>query len=109
MKRWLVACALSAAAALAVRADLRAVGAKTHTVKIDGTAYSPAEVAVALGDRVVWVNRDPFAHTVTSREAGLDSKDIEAEASWSVRPAHKGRFTYVCTRHPSMRGTLVVE
>jgi plastocyanin len=104
-----VAGGVLAVALLSSHADAQPRPAKTHTVTIDGTAYTPATVTVPLGDQVVWVNRDPFAHTVTSREAGLDSKDIEAEKSWSIRPHTKGRFTYTCTRHPSMTGTLVVE
>jgi plastocyanin len=90
-------------------ADSQARTPKTVTVTIDGMAYSPATQTIAEGDQVVWVNRDPFPHTVTSQEAELDSKDIDAGGSWTVRPQHKGRFTYTCTRHPNMRATLVVE
>ena len=97
------------ATVLSRHAGAQAPTGKTHTVAIDGTAYAPATITIPLGDRVEWVNRDPFPHTVTSRQGGLDSKDIDADKSWSIRPRTKGRFTYTCTRHPSMTGTLIVE
>ena len=39
---------------------------KTHTVVIEGTSFQPPRLAVALGDTVVWINKDPFPHTATS-------------------------------------------
>ena len=47
-----------------------------HTVVISGTAFTPPTLTVNAGDRIVWKNDDPFAHTVTSREGKFDSKEI---------------------------------
>jgi plastocyanin len=46
-----------------------------HTVTIEGMKFQPEELTVASGDVVVWVNKDPVAHTATSTDAGIfDSK-----------------------------------
>jgi plastocyanin len=65
-------------------------------------------LTVGQGTRVTWTNRDPFPHTVTARGA-FDSGDIGAGKSWSFTAKRAGRYDYICTLHPNMRGTLVVE
>ena len=108
--RALLLCAVIVAAAPAV--DGRAQQKEsptTHTVLISGTAYKPATLTVKVGDRVIWKNDDPFAHTVTSGEGHFDSKEIPAGQTWTYRAGQKGRFTYICTLRRTMKGTLVVQ
>src|SRR5690242_5225765 len=40
--------------------------AETTRVVIDNFAYSPREITIAPGSRVLWLNRDDVPHTVTS-------------------------------------------
>jgi plastocyanin len=82
--------------------------AATHTVVIDGVKYEPATLAVKRGDTVVWINKDPFPHTVTAPGA-FDSHAIAAGKSWKYTARKSGEFAYVCTLHPNMSGTLKVE
>jgi plastocyanin len=77
-------------------------------VSIDGTSYSPSTLTVKRGDTVTWVNKDPFPHTVTSGK-DFDSRDIAANGSWKYVASKAGRFDYICTLHPNMKGVLVVE
>jgi plastocyanin len=82
----------------------------THTVVIEGMMFKPAALTVAPGDTIVWVNKDLVAHTATSSEAGIfDSKLIAPDKSWKVVLRTKGEFAYICTYHPTMKGTLHVE
>jgi len=83
--------------------------AATHTVAIDGVAFAPETLAVKVGDTVVWVNKDPFPHTVTSQTGGFDSHDIAPDQSWSYTTTRTGVFPYLCTLHPTMHATLKVE
>jgi len=83
--------------------------ATTHTVTMEGTSFSPQTLTVKRGDRIVWVNRDPFPHTATSKAAGFDSRSIAAQKSWRHIARKPGTFPYVCTFHPTMTGTLVVQ
>ena len=85
-----------------------AVAAQTHTVAMDGTRFIPETLTVRRGDRVVWVNKDPFPHTATAGRI-FDSKSIAAGHSWSYVARKSGEFAYVCTLHPGMKGTLIVH
>ena len=82
--------------------------AAAHTVTIDAFAFAPATLTVERGDTVRWRNDDPVPHTVTAAGA-FDSGSIAAGATWQYTAATRGRFEYVCTFHPTMKGTLVVE
>lgn len=83
--------------------------ATRHTVAIDGVTFVPATLAVKVGETVVWVNQDPFPHTVTSQTGGFDSHAMAPGQSWSYTPTKAGVFPYLCTLHPTMHATLTVE
>ena len=104
------ALAVVAAAGLATSAGLVWAAEKpvTHTVVMKATSYAPLALTIKRGDTVVWINEDPFPHTVTSAGA-FDSKSIAAGASWKYKPRKVGDFAYTCTFHPNMKGTLRVE
>jgi plastocyanin len=57
---------------------------------------------------VVWVNKDPFPHTATAR-GNFDSGSIAAGRSWSLVAREPGDYAYICTLHPGMKGTLIVQ
>lgn len=95
-------------ASIAPAAAAGATKAATHTVVIDGVRFEPETLEVKAGDTVVWLNKDPFPHTVTAKGA-FDSHDIAAGKSWSYTPRKAGEYAYLCTLHPNMRGTLKVE
>jgi plastocyanin len=95
-------------AVAAVLAAGSAVAAQ-HTVVMDGTTYKPEALTVKRGDTVVWVNKDPFPHTVTSKEGGFDSHNIGEGKSWRYTARKAGEFPYACTLHPTMKGVLVVQ
>jgi len=100
--------ALSLLVASADFGTAAAAPATTHTVIIEAVKYEPALVTVKRGETVVWVNKDPFPHTVTARGA-FDSREIAAGKSWKYTPRNAGRYDYICTLHPTMKGTLQVE
>ena len=83
--------------------------AETHTVTIEGTRFQPSALTVKAGDTVVWINKDPFPHTATSKTGAFDSKDIEPERTWRYVPTKRGTFAYVCRLHPTMKATLQVR
>jgi Plastocyanin len=82
--------------------------AATHTVIIEGLKYTPETLTVKRGDTVVWINKDPFPHTVTAKGV-VDSRSIDAGRSWKYTARRVGEHPYICTFHPNMKGTLRVE
>ena len=95
-------------AALLIAAGATVASAATHTVVIDGLKYKPETVTAKIGDRIVWINKDPFPHTVTSAGA-FDSREIAAGKSWTYAARTAGEHAYICTLHPTMKGVLKVE
>lgn len=85
-----------------------AVHAETHTVKIEGMQFVPPTLTVKAGDRIVWRNADLVPHTVTAR-GRFDSGAIAPGTSWSHAAPAPGRYDYVCSFHPGMKATLVVQ
>jgi plastocyanin len=80
-----------------------------HTVAIEAMRFDPQQLTVKAGDTVVWVNHDPFPHTVSATGKQFDSHDIAAGASWKYVAGKTGTFAYVCSLHPNMPGTLQVD
>src|SRR5262245_64237433 len=83
--------------------------ARVHHVEIKGMTYTPAEVTVAAGDTIVWVNRDIVPHTVTGEKRQFDSGNVSPAAEWSLVARDRGRISYTCTFHPIMKGAIVVQ
>ena len=44
-----------------------------------------------------------------AKGAALDSGSIAASGSFHFTATREGRFDYVCTLHPTMKGVLVVH
>ncbi|QBC33638.1 cupredoxin family copper-binding protein [Pandoraea sp. XY-2] len=80
-----------------------------HTVTIDSMQYAPPDLTVKVGETVMWVNHDPYPHTVSAQSGGFDSKDIAPGESWRFTATRKGSFPYFCRFHRTMKGTLRVE
>ncbi|HET9352642.1 MAG TPA: cupredoxin domain-containing protein [Sphingomicrobium sp.] len=84
-----------------------AAAPRTHVVMIDKMKFGPAPKAVRAGDRIVWVNKDMFRHTATSRAGGFDL-DLPAGAKGAVVVGKTGTLAVVCRYHAGMRMTLQV-
>ena len=91
----------------ACRHSFQSIGTN-QTIVIDGTAFTPNDLTVKVGDAVTWVNKDPFPHNVSSKAGGFASGDLDPDRQWQFRPAAAGAFPYICTLHPGMQGTLHV-
>ena len=81
---------------------------QTRTVTIANLQFEPHTLTVKRGDRVVWANQDLVPYTVTADKV-FDSHNIAANASWTYTARTPGRYDYMCTLHPMMKATLVVE
>lgn len=80
---------------------------KPSTVHITDFAFKPAELTVHTGDTVVFQNDDSVTHNVMGE--GLNSGDIEGGKSWTYTFSKAGTYTYVCTYHDGMKGTVTVS
>lgn len=79
----------------------------THTVTIFKMKFSPANLTVKKGDKVVWINKDFFPHDVTE----------ESAEKWTSKPFNQGEkwskvitndVKYFCKLHKVMKGTITI-
>ncbi len=105
------------AVALASIAVLAACGSKdpphaskTYQVEIRGMQFNPPSVRVRPGDFVVWSNKDIVPHTVTA-SGWFDSGPLQPGDQWTHGVTEETGITldYVCTMHPTMKGTYTVQ
>jgi plastocyanin len=80
-------------------------------VRIDGFAFTPADITIQAGTTVRWENFDPLhQHTVTSvSPVGLfDSGALGQGDSFQYRFTQPGVYSYHCSFHSVMTGTVTV-
>ena len=86
----------------------KAHAAATTSVNMEDFFFSPATVSVHVGDLVTWHNRGKQPHTATADNGSFDTGTVTAGGSASHMFTQPGTFTYVCTIHPNMHGTVKV-
>ena len=79
----------------------------TTTVEIRNNAFNPAQLNVAPGTTVTFVNNDNVPHTATSDNKLFDL-EIPPGSSYPVVLEGEGTVPYHCELHPEMKGTIVV-
>ena len=78
-------------------------------VKIDNFTFNPQQIKVKAGTTVTWVNGDDIPHTVVAKDLAFKSKVLDTDNKFSFTFTTPGSFTYFCSLHPHMTGTIVVE
>lgn len=104
------AVALCGIAVSCVAADAAASKGVTYQVAIQNFAFAPKSITVPAGTRIVWTNRDEEPHVVTSAGAVFaSSKALDSGDTYSVTFFKPGTYTYYCSIHPMMVGTIIVQ
>jgi plastocyanin len=78
-------------------------------VKIDNFSFTPAALTVAAGTQVTWTNRDDIPHTVVSDDKAIKSKTLDTDEKFTFTFTKPGTYSYFCSLHPKMKGTVVVQ
>lgn len=80
-------------------------------------SFFPNDLTIPAGTTVTWVNQDAVVHTVTSGTSNdsigepdglFDSGLFGAGESFEYTFTERGTYTYFCTPHPWMQGTITV-
>ena len=71
--------------------------------------FAPATVTVNVGDTVTWTNQGPTAHSATANDGQLRHRHLRRRAERLAHLRHGRTFAYICTPHPFMKGTVVVQ
>ncbi len=87
----------------------KAKAAATANVTISDFRFTPATVTVVEGDTITWTNDGPTGHSATASNGEFDTGIFPAGESRSETFDTPGTYAYICTPHPNMEGTVVVE
>jgi plastocyanin len=82
-----------------------------HAITMANYAFSPASETISVGDSVTWTNTDQAPHnvTTTSGPVSIQSPTLNTGQSWSYTFRAPGSYSYICSIHPDMRATLLVQ
>jgi plastocyanin len=104
-----VVAALAVAALAAGALASQGAPAADAGVQIDQFAFLPQRITVKPGTTVTWTNDDDDSHTVASSAKLFKSKALDTGDKFSFTFTTPGTYAYICSVHPYMTGTVVVE
>lgn len=79
---------------------------KSATVRVSDFQYSPASVSIRRGGTVTW-RFVGGSHNVVGKRWG--SRKLRTGGKWKHQFRRKGNFSYLCTVHPWMKGSVKVR
>lgn len=86
------------------------VGTRENKVEIKDFAFNPPKITVKSGEKITWINRDEEPHTIVSVEKQFKkSSALDTDQEFTVVAGAPGTYSYFCSVHPKMTGTIVVE
>jgi hypothetical protein len=77
-------------------------------VTIADFSFAPGATTIHTGDTITWTNNGPSPHTATARDGSFNTGILQKGQSGSHTFTQAGTFSYYCTVHPFMHGTVVV-
>ena len=83
--------------------------AANGSVTVADFQFTPAQITIDRGDTVTWTNDGPSAHSATAPDGSFDTGIFPAGQTRSHTFNEAGTFSYICTPHPNMHGTIVVR
>ncbi len=82
---------------------------KQNRIEIKDFAFNPKTITVKSGEKVTWINRDEEPHTIVSVEKQFKkSTALDTDQEFTITAGAPGTYTYFCSVHPKMTGTIVV-
>lgn len=79
-----------------------------QSVSMKNKQYTPANTTIKAGDTVVWSNNDDHDHTIVADDGSFKSGNIPHAQTFEHQFTKPGTFSYSCSYHPRMRGTVTV-
>lgn len=105
-------CGITGFSVMAVAAEMKdtgSSGAGQNKIEIKDFAFNPQTITVKSGEKITWINRDEEPHTVVSVEKQFKkSTALDTDQQFTITAGAPGTYTYFCSVHPKMTGTIVV-
>lgn len=85
-------------------------GAGQNKIEIKDFAFNPQTITVKSGEKITWINKDEEPHTVVSvGKQFKKSSALDTDQSYTIVAGAPGTYSYFCSVHPKMTGTIVVK
>src|ERR1043166_7194917 len=85
-------------------------GADQIKIEIKDFAFNPQTITVKSGEKITWINRDEEPHTVVSvGKQFKKSSALDTGQTYTIVAGAPGTYSYFCSVHPKMTGTIVVQ
>jgi plastocyanin len=85
------------------------IGGNEIQVVMSNRAFDPATITVNVGDTVTWLNQDAPQHDVVVDNGEFTSEPFDQGQTFSFTFTKAGTYTYHCSIHPGMTGTVTVQ
>ncbi|MCX6736138.1 MAG: cupredoxin domain-containing protein [Candidatus Parcubacteria bacterium] len=90
-----------------VKYEKPVITAQIRQISIKNFAFVPSDMKVKKGDIIIWTNEDSAPHQISGTD--FKSDVIKTGFTYSSTFNQEGSFDYICSIHPSMKGTITVE
>jgi plastocyanin len=81
---------------------------RAETVEMVDFAFEPSSATIQVGGKVTWKNQGQAPHTATADDDSFDTGTIDAGKLGAETFKMAGTYSYICTIHPDMAGTIEV-
>lgn len=98
-----------ALSSISISASVNATAPVDAQVVIKDFMFHPTNVTIKAGTVLTWVNRDEEPHTVTSDMGLFRSGAMDTNDTFVFKFDKPGTYHFLCSIHPQMVGTIVVE
>jgi plastocyanin len=78
-------------------------------IDVNDASFDPAATTVAVGATVTWTWRTTITHNVTFNLSSLGTSGDKNSGSFAKNFGAAGTFSYHCTIHQGMTGTVTVQ
>lgn len=79
------------------------------TIVVENFMFAPMTSTIKAGSTVTWLNKDDEPHTVVSDTGAFHSAAMDTNETFSFQFDKPGTYRFICSIHPRMVGTIVVE
>ena len=76
-------------------------------VSLINFTFNPKELKISQGTKVTWTNQDSTIHNLVADQ--FKSSNLNQGESFSHIFDQTGTFSYICSLHPNMAGSVIVE
>jgi plastocyanin len=80
-----------------------------NTVNVKNFSFQPGSLTVPVGTKVTWKFDDSAQHALKANDSSFTSNPLSSGQTYSFTFSKAGTYSYICSIHTYMKGTVVVQ